>query len=123
MNNLDKGQRSEAMFLVYCAEQSIESAIPLLRSAPYDFVALIDGKWSTVQVKTVFGDRNGHGNPNRVISLRHAGEGKLHKPYEQGDYDYVFCVDKDRRWLIPASACSHIRSTLTLGRKVAKYEI
>ena len=69
MNNLDKAQRSEALFLVYCAENSIESAKPLFHSAPYDFVARIGGKWKTIQVKTVYHHINGHGNQVLVINF------------------------------------------------------
>ena len=123
MNSLDRAQRSEAMFLVYCAEQSIESAKPLFHSAPYDFVFRIKGKWKTVQVKTCFVDKR---KTNPIISLRHSGDyagKKSMKPYEPGDWDYVFCVFGNRRWLIPARACSHIRSSLAMGKKVKQYEV
>ena len=126
MNHLDKAQRSEAMFLVYCAENSIESAKPLFHSTPYDFVARIDNEWKTVQVKTVYPGKDGCRKSILVIGLRHAGDNggkKSLKPYKQGDFDYIFCVFENRRWLIPARACSHIRSNLTIGKKVAKYEI
>ncbi len=126
MNHLDKAQRSEAMFLVYCAENSVASAKPLFHSAPYDFVAKMDSKWVTVQVKTAYPGTNGNGGPSIVVGLRHAGDckgKKSLKPYTKGDFDYLFCVYERRMWLIPAKACSHIRSTLTMGRKVARYEI
>jgi len=126
MNHLDRAQRSEAMFLVYCAENSIESAKPLFHSSPYDFVARIKGKWSTIQVKTVYPSQNGNRGPSIVVGLRHAGDckgKKSLKPYKKGDFDYLFCVFGARKWLIPASVCSHIRSSLNLGKKVAKYEI
>ena len=126
MTNLDKAQRSEAMFLVYAAENSIPTAKPLFHSAPYDFVAYIDGNWSTIQVKTCFSTKDGCKGPCFVVSLRHSGDKgnrKSLKPYQEGDYDYLFCVLNNRRWLIPAMVCSHIRSSLTIGKKVAKYEV
>ena len=123
MNNLDKAQRSEALFSVYCAEKGIELAKPLFHSAPYDFVIRMDGEWETVQVKTAFPAKNGNGGASIVVELRRAGNGKTKIPYLKGDYDYLFCVFGNRKWFMPESACSHIRSTLNLGQKVAKYEI
>ena len=122
MNNLDKAQRSEAIFCVYCAEQGIELTKPLFHSAPYDFVVRIKGEWKTVQVKTAYPSKNGNGSPSLVVSLRHAGNGKTKIPYKKGDFDYLFCVSGQWKWMIPVDACSHIRSILTLGNMMAKYK-
>ena len=119
-NTMNKGSQTEAKFLAVCFERNWQVAIPFHHCQGYDYVFRFPGnfKWFTVQVKTPYLDKG-----KLIVSLRRSNE-KGNRPYETGDFDYLFASHQNKNWLIPWAELFDKKSCIVLGGgKYFDYEI
>ena len=115
---MENASISEAKFIIKAAEMKWPTAKPIHHSQGFDYVAKINGKWSTIQVKTAYSDGNGNG---KAVTLRRCNE-KGTRPYAEGDFDYLFAVDNWTYYLIPYEEVKNIKSCIRVnGKRCRKY--
>jgi hypothetical protein len=105
------GDASEALFVFQAYKRGWELAKPFGHANPFDFVMRQPGgKWASVQVKTVYVDKQGDGKRIRCVSVRRS----LGRVYVEGDIDYLFAASEADCWLIPWAAMAHKKSMISL---------
>lgn len=105
------GNASEAIFIVHAFRQNWEIAKPFHHAQAYDFVVKMPGRgWETVQVKTVYLDKQGNGKQVRAVGVRR----RMGVHYIDGDYDWLFAASDSDCWLIPWQDIRTKRSVLIL---------
>lgn len=98
MKRDQKGMIAESQFVADAVKRNWDTCTPYSSKLVYDFAVRrceFEG-WLRVQVKWVGVKREG-GRPS--VDLRKS-EGK---PYEEGDYDFLYCyhLDVNQAWMIP----------------------
>jgi len=115
IHTIVNGEISEAKFLLESAKRSWSIAVPFGRARVYDFLAQLPNEgWKSIQVKTVYVDKQGNGRKIRVVSVRKG----LGKNYASGDFDYLFAASEQCCWLIPWEEIKDKKSNISLENKV-----
>ena len=93
------GAKSELLFEVWCLENNLECAKPILTSLPYDYivVSLFGMPYAKVQVKSLFFDKNR--DKHRCDFRSNGGKLNIKNNYRKGDVDFIAVCSADNRWL------------------------
>jgi hypothetical protein len=106
------GGKSEAQFVVEAFRRGWEVAKPFHHAQSYDFVVRIPGRqWETVQVKTVYLDKQGNGTKVPTVGVRRS----LGRQYGEGSFDWLFACSDDKCWLIPFEVVKEKKSQISLA--------
>jgi len=106
MGSNQRGNESEARFVLEAFQRGWEVCKPFSHSEPYDFLVRRErGRhWETVQVKTAFPVKS-----RMQVKLLRGRSG-----YRIGDFDLLFVVAGRDCYLIPWSAVQHIRCNFSV---------
>lgn len=102
-----RGAASELLAASRFAARGHEVYFPVMTQSAVDFIALMDGEFKRVQVKT-----GSHPNPKypHLIQVRLGGSGR--QSYTADAFDYLAVVNGERMWVIPTSAVDITQSTI-----------
>lgn len=121
--NKELGNSALAISIAYFASNGMTVSVPLNDTQDYDLVVEIDNVLSKIQVKGV---RHKTKYGIFSVSLKSCGgtKGKIYKSVCNTDIHYLFVVSADQRmWLIPKKVIEKNVSTLSLGVRVAQFEV
>ena len=106
MGSNQRGNESEARFVLEAFRRGWEVCKPFSHSEPYDFLVRRDRQaaWETVQVKTAFPVKG-----RMQVKFK-----RFARSYRIGDFDLLFVAAGGDSYLIPWSAVQHIRCNFSV---------
>lgn len=104
------GDISEAIFILIARKKGWNIAVPFGNPKAWDFIARINNCWCSIQVKTVYIDKQGDGKRIRCVGTRKG----LGKNYNENEFDYLFAASEDDCWLIPWEKMKNNKSSISL---------